>query len=323
MAVPPAMAEAASYAASRLASALSAGRGSPAGIAGVRSAVLAWWACENGWRWPPNARNNPGNIRPGLESSRSIGVDARNFLVFATPQAGVDAFVDLIVRGAPYAGVRSAIAGVLAGGSPTLIANAVGASPWGTNGGCMRSALPTASSASAGSGTGWTAGANGAAGSAGTVAAPAAQAAGSIGTVVRVLAPPASLASACTQIKIVKPSYDVAQNAIPVPRAWIGDPCLQCGDGWSPGWVDPSPGQELFGWTPLRDLRPGQWNACIRPGTKPGDTAGPDLPKRAGEAAGDLVNELITALGPLLMSVVWLTMLLALVLVGLYLLARS
>jgi len=148
MAAPVAMAEAAAYAAGRLASALSAGRGSAQGIANLRAAIIAWWACENGWAWPP-PRNNPGNIRPGLETARAAGVDAKNFLVFRAPQDGVDAFADLIVRGAPYGGIRQAIASVLSGGDPGLIASAVGSSPWGTSGSCIRGALPNARTASA------------------------------------------------------------------------------------------------------------------------------------------------------------------------------
>lgn len=156
------MVEAAAYAADRLAASLSTGgRGTTGGRLALRNGILAWWACEEGWRWPPNSRNNPGNIRPGLESSRAIGTDARNFLIFRTPRDGVDAFIDLILRGSPYQGIRTAIANILVGqAGSSALATAVGRSPWGTNAPCMLGAVVVAQAAGATpTGTNWAGGA--------------------------------------------------------------------------------------------------------------------------------------------------------------------
>lgn len=159
---PPAMVEAAGYAADRLAVSLSTGgRGTAGGRLALRNGILAWWACEEGWRWPPNSRNNPGNIRPGLESSRAIGTDAKNFLIFRTPRDGVDAFVDLILRGSMYQGIRTAIANILVGqADSSALATAVGRSPWGTNAPCMLGAVVVTQAVGATpTGTNWAGGA--------------------------------------------------------------------------------------------------------------------------------------------------------------------
>jgi hypothetical protein len=153
VAISPMLLEAAQWAADSFAA------GAP-GNRNVRDAFVAWWACEDGYDWPTNSRNNPGNLRPAGDDTGSVGVTASNFYIYATPGDGVAMHVQRVKRSNHYAGIRTAIAAVAAGRSgPTAIANAVGASPWGTNAPCMRGAIASVARQTKGKptprGTGW------------------------------------------------------------------------------------------------------------------------------------------------------------------------
>lgn len=153
------MVEAAQWAADQF------GAGLP-GNRAVRNAFMAWWAAEDGWDWPTNSRNNPGNLRPGGDDAGSVGITGQGgfaswkpvgFYVYATPGDGVAMMVQRIKRSAHYPGIRAAIAKVAAGGATGVaICVAVGRSPWGTNTPTMIGALAVASHAGASpTGTGW------------------------------------------------------------------------------------------------------------------------------------------------------------------------
>lgn len=145
MAVPAQMLEAAQWAADQFGGGIQR-----------RNAFVAWWACEDGYKWPTNSRNNPGNMRPGGTYRGVVGVTPRvgplgGFFVFDTPADGVAAMVQAIETSVHYPGIRAA----LAGGNAQAIAKAVGASPWGTNSPCMLSALKAIPSTATPTGTGW------------------------------------------------------------------------------------------------------------------------------------------------------------------------
>ncbi len=147
------MVEAAQWAADQFAA------GKP-GNRAVRNAFIAWWACEDGYDWPTNSRNNPGNLRPAGDSTGSVGVTASNFYIYATPGDGVAMHVQRVKRSTHYPMIRSAISQVANNQvGPAAIADAVGRSPWGTNAPCMRSALGYIAKqidyAASPTGTGW------------------------------------------------------------------------------------------------------------------------------------------------------------------------
>lgn len=90
--------------------------------------VLTHWNAEEGVastsQWPDN---NPAGLRPGDQADQySIGVNANNFLMFATPAAGAKAYAVRINTDINYAGVRAAIKT----GSPLAELNAIIQSPW-------------------------------------------------------------------------------------------------------------------------------------------------------------------------------------------------
>lgn len=59
--------------------------------------ILAQWIAENGWQWP--ASNNPGNITyyggPG-QVGYFVAKNGQRFAKYATPQAGVSAYIQLM-----------------------------------------------------------------------------------------------------------------------------------------------------------------------------------------------------------------------------------
>lgn len=154
------MVEAAQWAADSL-----VGRSAP-GNRQVRDAMMAWWAAEDGWDWPTNSRNNPGNLRPAGDDTGSVGVTGAgafaswhpaNFYVYATPGDGVAMMVQRVKRSSHYPGIRSAIARAGTGqGTAVGIVRAVGSSPWGTNTPTMLATLIVARRAgNSPTGTGW------------------------------------------------------------------------------------------------------------------------------------------------------------------------
>ncbi len=76
------------------------------------SVVLAQWAEENGYIWPPPG-NNPGNVGNTQHGGQ---------VNYATPEAGVAAYIQTMFLGY-YDAVRTAP-------TPFLQARALGASPW-------------------------------------------------------------------------------------------------------------------------------------------------------------------------------------------------
>lgn len=64
--------------------------------------IAAWWISENGWQWPVS--NNPGNISwPSSELPPQEGifrgavrVEPNHVIIYDTPEAGVEAFCELL-----------------------------------------------------------------------------------------------------------------------------------------------------------------------------------------------------------------------------------
>lgn len=148
------------------------------------------------------------------------------------------------------------------------------------------------------------------------------------GKVVRIATGQTVSTGSCTQVTILAPGpLGDAQRVIPVPRESLADPCTVCPTGWSKAWYEPSPVEQIFGgWIALKDTG-GQPNACVAPNVKVGDS-GPasnlgGIVGEAGEVAGAAVAAAVAGLGPALTPLLYLAAVLALVLMGLYLLARS
>ena len=92
------------------------------------------------------------------------------------------------------------------------------------------------------------------------------------GSVIGITTVRAANASACSQVTILKQAYPW-QQVIPIPRANIGDPCVQGPDGWSPAIVDPGLLRMVpflgGDWVNPSDV-PGQANAYVAPGVQVG-----------------------------------------------------
>lgn len=148
------------------------------------------------------------------------------------------------------------------------------------------------------------------------------------GKVVQIATGNAVSTGSCSQVTILAPGpLGDAQRVIPIPRESLADPCTVCPTGWSKAWYEPSLVEQIFGgWIALKDTG-GQPNACVAPNVKVGDS-GPasnlgGVAGEAGEVAGAAVAAAVAGLGPALTPLLYLAAVLALVLMGLYLLARS
>jgi hypothetical protein len=93
--------------------------------------ILAQWMAEDGIgsnnHWL-GTTNNPAGMRPGnpFVDQLSTGVNAWNFLTFATPTVGVKAYATMYITDRKYAGVRAAIAS----GHVVAELKAIIESPW-------------------------------------------------------------------------------------------------------------------------------------------------------------------------------------------------
>lgn len=328
MAVPAQMLEAAQWAADQF------GGGIPR-----RNAFVAWWACEDGYKWPTNGRNNPGNMRPPGSYAGVVGITPRvgplgGFFIFDTPANGVAAMVHEIQTSTHYGGIRTA----LAGGNAQAIATAVGKSPWGTNSPCMLSALKSISSSPTPTGTGWQ-NVNPLKGSGGApVTAPGAPAqAPQAGPVVLAIAN-ARTASLCGgQVTILEPGNAIQTKMIPIPKGdipGIATGCTQCPAGWAPAVVGTAPSTVLGGipiiggliageWVDPSTLPPGTPNACVAPGVQVGDVplAGEGID--AVSAGLSLLANLPTEIQGILTHLGEGLVIAVLVLLGLYVLATA
>lgn len=126
----------------------------------------------------------------------------------------------------------------------------------------------------------------------------------------------------CTDVTIVTPSIGGSLTGLyPIPRGLVGQPCVACAEGFVPAIISVGPVQTLQGFVSPQDA-PGQANACVRAGTKPGDRPSPDPSKLVPDVAGA-----ITAFGDTLGNIVThgivLVGLVVVVLLGLYLIATS
>lgn len=129
----------------------------------------------------------------------------------------------------------------------------------------------------------------------------------------------------CSDVTIVAPtngSQDLS-GVYPIPRALVGQPCVQCSAGWVPAIVSVGPVQTVQGYVSPQDA-PGKANACVKAGTNPGDRPG------VGGVPGQVVDSIpgaIAAFGDALANIVTHGIvfigLLAIVVLGLYLVATS
>jgi hypothetical protein len=154
---------------------------------------------------------------------------------------------------------------------------------------------------------------------------------GQVGQVTKIATATNAAAPGCAQVTILAPGpLGAAQKVIPIPRESIGDPCVECPTGWAKAWYAPSPLETIVGWVPL-DQTGGKPNACVAPGVKVGDSgpaanlggAAGEAAAAAGAAASAAANTLLAGLGEALSPVLFLAAILALILVGLYFVAKS
>lgn len=109
---------------------------------GAVKALVGWQAAEGG-HWNNSARYNPLNTtqpEPGYETFRSVGQGAADIGIYKSWQQGIDATVKTLENGR-YGGI---LAG-LRSGDAGAVANAIGSSPWGTNGTLVSRAISGAS----------------------------------------------------------------------------------------------------------------------------------------------------------------------------------
>ena len=260
----------------------------------VVRAILSQWQCELGARaaYPP-PRNNPGNIARGLASELGLPYSVapgpnpqpgNPIVTFPSASVGATAYARAIATHSRYAGaLRAARAG-----DGLAFIRAIGSSGWGTGTSCMlsvyRGSGATGSGGNNGTGTPSPGGSDG-------------------GGIIQAIYP-VRLASSCTQVKILAPasffgiSPGDALGAFPIPKGDIGQPCVQCADGWLPGVVTQLAYGPLGGWTDPATLPSGTANACVKAGMKPGQRVGPGgLPGAAADAAGSLLD--LSMVGPL------------------------
>jgi hypothetical protein len=104
------------------------------GIKANRSNVqaLVGWTRAEGGHWHNQAKYNPLNTTQHMAGSstfRSVGQGASDIRIYKSWQQGIQATVDTLKNGR-YTGIIQA----LKGSNPMAVAQAIGASPWGTNG---------------------------------------------------------------------------------------------------------------------------------------------------------------------------------------------
>jgi hypothetical protein len=100
------------------------------GIKANRSNVqaLVGWTRAEGGHWHNDAKYNPLNTTQPMAGAGNTGTQG-NIKVYKSWQQGIQATVDTLKNG-HYAGIIQA----LKGRNPMAVAQAIGASPWGTNG---------------------------------------------------------------------------------------------------------------------------------------------------------------------------------------------
>ncbi len=269
----------------------------------VLRAITAQWQCEQpADAWPP-VHDNPGYVTAG--AMHSVGEPASSatsqpgvgFLAqYASPEDGARAYGRLIGRASRYQAAQTALQ---AGDGATFL-HAVTTAGYGTRYSCAITAYRS----------------NGGA----VAAAPGGS--GSGGIVLAVFG--ARLAGTCATVTILEPANPTESKIIPIPRASIMDPCTVCPTGWAEAVVTVGPIQFLQGFVPPSDLPPNTRNACVAGDVKVGDHPGVD---QAAGAAGDaltgaasaILAGLVGALSPLL----FLGLFLAMILLGLFVIATS
>lgn len=271
----------------------------------VKRAILAQWQCEQpGNAWPP-VLNNPGFVTLGALHSWGLNLGAvcgRQYASFClarfpTPEAGADAYAGGVLRGSRY---RHALAAARAGHGLAFLA-AITSAGWGTRYTCCRSAYaslggkvpPTTGGSTGPTDTG--------------------------GTVLSIIN--ASQTGSCTEYTILQPGT-TGIGLYPIPRESIGQPCVECAPGFVPAIVSVGPVQLLQGFTGPQDSG-GHANACVRAGTKPGDRPSSDPGTIAGDVLGAWVAPLLNGLSELGRNLALLVFILAVLLVGLWLLATA
>ncbi len=306
------MIEAAQWAADRFAA------GQP-GNRAVRNTFLAWWAAEDGWGWPTNGRNNPGNLRPSGDGTGSVGVTGqgqyatwrpKNFYVYATPGDGVAMMVQRIQRSANYPGIRAAVAQVAAGSAgASAIARAVGKSPWGTNTPTMLAALVVANATGATpTGTGW------------ATVHPLGRGAGGGGDIILA---GFDLSSQTKQI-ILNAAAELGKQPTDLLTSADVERLLDLIDAATPGGL--SGGIDLrasfrAGLTPYIGKPISALEAYVNsPGASP--TGIPDAPAPLSDIAAAIAG-IPAALGDVAVHVGWFLALVAVLVIGLYLLVES
>ena len=247
----------------------------------VVRAILSQWQCELGAQapWPP-PRNNPGNISRGLASELGLAYTVapgpnpqpgNPIVTYPSASVGAQAYAAAIATHSRYAGaLRAARAG-----DGLAFVRAIGSSGWGTGLSCMLGVYRG----------------SGATGSGGNNGSSSPSPSSGSGTVLRLVS--AKLASACSQVTVLAPSFSW-QQVIPIPRANIGDPCTQCPQGWSPAVSDPGILRQIpflgGSWVNPSDV-PGQANSCVAPGVHEGDHFDANqAPGAAGSGLGSLLT---------------------------------
>lgn len=105
---------------------------------GAVKALVGWERAEGG-NWNNSARYNPLNTTqsmPGYQTFHSVGAGAADIGIYNSWDQGLSATVKTL-RNGRYGGILSA----LKAGDPNAVANAIGASPWGTSSGLVHSAI--------------------------------------------------------------------------------------------------------------------------------------------------------------------------------------
>lgn len=254
----------------------------------VVRAILSQWQCELGARaaYPP-PRNNPGNIARGLASELGLPYSVapgpnpqpgNPIVTFPSAPIGATAYARAIATHSRYAG---ALRAARAGDGQAFI-RAIGSSGWGTGTGCMLSVYR---------------------GSGASTSSPSSS--GTYLTIQRIFG--TRLASACSQVTILAPSFGAIAGALgvfPIPRDSIGQPCVQCAQGWQLAVVTRTDYNSLNGYTDPATLPPNTPNACVKDGMREGQKVGPEgAPGAVADAAGRLLQLDLSNVGPLVVNV--------------------
>lgn len=284
--------------------------------------ILAQWTCEQRGTWPPT-RNNPGNNAKGWADGVGIPYTVEHpnpqpsnpIVTYATPALGARAYGLGLAHFGRYS---AAIAAARAGNGAGFL-RAVTSAGYGTSYTCSIGAYR----ALGGTNTSYAPpGDTNKRPAGGAPSGGGSSSSGAYGTIVSL---PARTVAACSSPVVIQPGpFDGITGIYPIPPDKVGKPCVQCAPGYNLAVINPNIALP-FVWVPADQLAPGVANGCAKAGLKPGDRAGlsPDpsvLTGQLGAAIAAAIGGIPDALGNVFRSTALLVAILALALVGLWLL---